>query len=134
MEADWKMMADVKLLRVPKWGFSMEEGTITAWLISVGDTFEEGQEICEIETSKIANVLEAPFSGVLRRIVATVGDTLPVQAVIAVAAPAEVSDEEIDAVLEDIALDRQSDEMDTQKPVAANQSTHVERQQGVAQG
>ena len=107
------MMADVKLLRVPKWGFSMEEGTITAWLISVGDTFEEGQEICEIETSKIANVLEAPFSGVLRRIVATVGDTLPVQAVIAVAAPAEVSDEEIDAVLEDIALDRQSDEMDT---------------------
>ena len=128
------MMADVKLLRVPKWGFSMEEGTITAWLISVGDTFEEGQEICEIETSKIANVLEAPFSGVLRRIVATVGDTLPVQAVIAVAAPAEVSDEEIDAVLEDIALDRQSDEMDTQKPVAGNQSTHVERQQGVAQG
>ena len=38
----------------------MEEGTVTNWLIKEGDTFSEGQEIVEIETSKISNVLEAP--------------------------------------------------------------------------
>ncbi len=35
-----------------------------------GDDFTRGQEICEIETSKIVNVLEAPFAGTLRRIIA----------------------------------------------------------------
>ncbi|MEO1081722.1 MAG: 2-oxo acid dehydrogenase subunit E2 [Pseudomonadota bacterium] len=92
-------MAEIQLLRVPKWGLSMEEGTIALWLIEEGDDFAEGQEVCEIETSKIANVMEAPFAGRLHRIVAHPGDTLPVQAVIAVVAPAGVDESEIEAVL-----------------------------------
>jgi len=92
-------MTDIQLLRVPKWGLSMEEGTIAAWLIAEGESFSEGQEICEIETSKIANVMEAPFAGQLRRIIAQVGETLPVQATIAVAAPSSVDDAAIDAFL-----------------------------------
>ncbi len=75
-------MSEIKLIRVPKWGLSMEEGTVAVWHIAEGDTFEEGQDICEIETSKIANVLEAPFSGRLHKIIAHPGTTLPVQAVI----------------------------------------------------
>lgn len=48
-----------------------------------GDDFTRGQEICEIETSKIVNVLEAPFAGTLRRILAREGETLQVGAVLA---------------------------------------------------
>lgn len=92
-------MTEIQLLRVPKWGLSMEEGTIALWLIEEGDSFAQGQEICEIETSKIANVLEAPFAGRLHRIVATAGDTIPVQSVIAVVAPADIDPAEVDAVL-----------------------------------
>lgn len=62
-----------------------------------GDRFAKGQEICEIETSKIVNVLEAPFAGTLRRIIARVGDTLPVGAVLALVADSSVSDAELDA-------------------------------------
>lgn len=92
-------MADIQLLRVPKWGLSMEEGTIALWLIEEGDDFTEGQEICEIETSKIANVMEAPMGGRLHRIVAHPGDTLPVQAVIGVVAPADVDEADVEAAL-----------------------------------
>ena len=90
-------MAGIQTLEIPKWGLSMEEGTIVEWLIGIGDAFNEGQEICEIETSKIANVLEAPFSGTLRKIIAHPGDTLPVQAPIGLCAPADVSDADLEA-------------------------------------
>lgn len=90
-------MSDIQRLEVPKWGLSMEEGTVTKWLISVGDSFNEGDEVCELETSKITNVLEAPFSGVLRKIVAEPGETLPVGALMGLCADSSISDEEIDA-------------------------------------
>lgn len=61
-----------------------------------GDDFTRGQEICEIETSKIVNVLEAPFAGTLRRMLAREGETLQVGAVLATAADASVSDAELD--------------------------------------
>ena len=87
---------DIRILEIPKWGLSMEEGTLIEWLIAVGDDFTEGQEICEIESSKILNALEAPFSGTLRKILAGPGETLPVQAPIAIAAPSEVPDAVVD--------------------------------------
>ena len=90
-------MSDIRTLEMPKWGLSMEEGVLARWAIQEGDRFAKGQEICEIETSKIVNVLEAPFAGTLRRISARVGDTLPVGAVLALVADSAVSDAELDA-------------------------------------
>ena len=83
-------MSDIRTLEMPKWGLSMEEGVLARWAIQEGDRFAKGQEICEIETSKIVNVLEAPFAGTLRRIIARVGDTLPVGAVLALVADSSV--------------------------------------------
>ena len=60
-------MADIKAIDIPKWGLSMEEGLVNAWLIEEGDSFTKGQLICEIETSKITNELEAPFDGLTGR-------------------------------------------------------------------
>ncbi|MDT3249619.1 2-oxo acid dehydrogenase subunit E2 [Serratia sp. root2] len=90
-------MSDIKTLEMPKWGLSMEEGLLAQWSIREGDSFTKGQEICEIETSKIVNVLEAPFAGTLRRILARQGDTLQVGAVLALVAEASISDAELDA-------------------------------------
>lgn len=92
-------MSDIRAIEVPKWGLSMEEGTLTSWLIEEGDTFAEQQEVCEIETSKIANVLQAPFAGVLRRKVAQPGETIAVGGVLGVVAEASVSEAQIDAYL-----------------------------------
>ena len=90
-------MTEIAPIVMPKWGLSMEEGTLTAWLVEPGVEIRKGQELAEIESTKIANVFEAPRDGHLRRLVAKVGDTLPVGALLAVLAPASTPEAEIDA-------------------------------------
>lgn len=94
-------MADIQSLEIPKWGLSMEEGTIVQWLIQEGECFKKGQELCEIETTKIVNVLEAPFDGTLQKILAEVGDTLAVGKPIALCSDEALSAEEVAAFLQD---------------------------------
>ncbi len=84
---------------MPKWGLSMSEGTLTAWLVEEGAEISVGDEIMEVETDKIANVVEAPDAGLLRRRVGEVDQIYPVRALLAVLAPAEVSEAEIDAYI-----------------------------------
>ena len=89
-------MSDMQAIVMPKWGLAMEEGSLAKWLVQNGSEVEKGQEIAEIETSKLANVFESPVSGTLRRLVAKEGDVLPVGALLAVLAPAAVSEADID--------------------------------------
>nr|WP_315595784.1 acetoin dehydrogenase dihydrolipoyllysine-residue acetyltransferase subunit [uncultured Cupriavidus sp.] len=91
------MAAAITPIVMPKWGLSMKEGTINAWLVDEGAAIAVGMPILDVETDKIANAVEAPDAGTLRRKVAAVGDLLPVKALLGVLAPAEVSDAEIDA-------------------------------------
>jgi pyruvate dehydrogenase E2 component (dihydrolipoamide acetyltransferase) len=74
----------------------MTEGTVLGWLKQEGDDYRAGEELLEIETTKITNVMEAGEPGRLRRIVARPGATLPIGALLAVAAPDEVPDAAID--------------------------------------
>ena len=69
---------------MPKWGMTMQEGTVGAWLKSEGDTVEKGEEIVEIESDKAVHLVEAPASGVLARILVAAGDTVAVATPIAV--------------------------------------------------
>ncbi len=81
---------------IPKWGLAMEEGTLASWLKAEGSTVRQGEDIAEFETSKIANVLEAPAAGILRRRIAAEGDVRPVGALIGVLADAGEDDEAVD--------------------------------------
>jgi len=74
------------LLTMPKWGLAMTEGTLTSWLAEKGAEVTEGQPLAEIETSKIANILESPGSGVFHPL-AEVGAVIPVGGVLGVIAP-----------------------------------------------
>ncbi|MEM7122755.1 MAG: acetoin dehydrogenase dihydrolipoyllysine-residue acetyltransferase subunit [Pseudomonadota bacterium] len=87
-------------ITVPKWGMAMDEGTVTAWHIDEGGTVEAGDEVLDVESTKIANAIEAKQAGVLRRQVAAVGQTLPVGGLLGVIAPADVGDAEVDTFID----------------------------------
>ena len=84
---------------MPKWGLAMEEGTLTKWAVAPGQAVGKGEEIADIETTKIANAFESPASGTIRRLVAPEGQTLSVGALLAVIAEPSVPDGEVDAFI-----------------------------------
>ncbi|MDH3662887.1 MAG: acetoin dehydrogenase dihydrolipoyllysine-residue acetyltransferase subunit [Alphaproteobacteria bacterium] len=91
----------IEAIVMPKWGLAMQEGMIAEWHIVPGAEIKAGQEIMDIETSKIANVYESPVAGTFRKIVVQNGETVPVGALLGVVAPASVSDDEVDAFAQD---------------------------------
>ena len=92
-------MTHVTPIKMPKWGLSMQEGAIVDWWKREGDSVADGEDLVDIETSKISNVCESPGAGVLRRVLAQPGETLPVGALLGVLADAEVSDAEVEAFI-----------------------------------
>ncbi|MFP4846945.1 dihydrolipoamide acetyltransferase family protein [Winogradskyella sp. PE311] len=74
---------------MPKMGESITEGTIINWLVSEGDSFEEGDIIIEVATDKVDNEVPAPASGTLVKTIFQAKDVVPVGEVIALL---EVSD------------------------------------------
>jgi pyruvate/2-oxoglutarate dehydrogenase complex dihydrolipoamide acyltransferase (E2) component len=59
------------------------EGLITKWL-KQGDAVSEGQGICEVETEKPTDEIQAHVSGILLKILCKEGAAVPVNSVIAV--------------------------------------------------
>jgi 2-oxoglutarate dehydrogenase E2 component (dihydrolipoamide succinyltransferase) len=65
-------------------GESIFEGTITKWLKQPGDHVTRDEPLFEISTDKVDAEIPAPVSGVLKEIRAQAGQTLQVNAVVAV--------------------------------------------------
>jgi pyruvate dehydrogenase E2 component (dihydrolipoamide acetyltransferase) len=93
-------MAEIKPITMPKWGLAMEEGMLARWAVDEGQPIAAGQEIMDIETTKIANVFESPVAGVLRRKVVQDGETVPVGALLGVVAEGDVADAEVESFVE----------------------------------
>ncbi|XP_078482381.1 pyruvate dehydrogenase protein X component, mitochondrial-like [Ciona intestinalis] len=55
-------------IQMPALSPTMEEGTITQWLISEGDAVEIGDAMCEVETDKAVVTMEANEDGTLAKI------------------------------------------------------------------
>ena len=91
------MTADIKAINMPKWGMEMSEGDVTAWHATIGDQISAGDDLIDVETSKIVNTVTSPESGILRAIVADPGETCAVGDLLGVLASADTSDKEIQA-------------------------------------
>ena len=73
-------------IRMPKWGLSMQEGTLKGWNVQLGDRVETGMPLCDIETTKITNEFESPATGIVVRLLAEADDVVPIGQLIAVVA------------------------------------------------
>ena len=106
------MAEAMQAITMPRWGMTMTEGTVSSWLVGEGAALEPETEVAEIETTKIANLLEAGRAGTLRRIVAAPGAVMPVGALLAVIADPAVPEAEIDAFVAARALAYDADATD----------------------
>lgn len=93
------MTENIKAINMPKWGMEMSEGDVTAWHASIGDQISVGDDLIDVETSKIVNTVTSPESGILRAIVADPGETCAVGDLLGVLASADTSDEDIKAFI-----------------------------------
>lgn len=62
---------------------NMEEATVGAWLVAVGDVIEPGAKFVELITDKVTFEYESPVGGTVRRLLASAGSLVPVGFVLA---------------------------------------------------
>ncbi|WP_026558875.1 dihydrolipoamide acetyltransferase family protein [Bacillus sp. J37] len=72
----------IEEIKMPQLGESVTEGTISKWLVSVGEKVEKYAPLAEVMTDKVNAEVPSSFSGVIKELIANEGDTLDVGEVI----------------------------------------------------
>ncbi|MCS6967877.1 MAG: dihydrolipoamide acetyltransferase family protein [Cytophagales bacterium] len=70
-------MALVEMV-MPKMGESVMEGTILNWLKKPGDRIDQDEAVLEVATDKVDTEIPATHAGILKEILAQVGEVVPV--------------------------------------------------------
>lgn len=65
-------------INMPQLGESVTEGTISKWLVEVGDEINKYDPIAEVTTDKVNAEVPSSFAGKIKELVASEGDTLEV--------------------------------------------------------
>ncbi|MBO1514639.1 dihydrolipoamide acetyltransferase family protein [Metabacillus bambusae] len=72
----------IEQIKMPQLGESVTEGTISNWLVSVGDKVNKYDPLAEVMTDKVNAEVPSSFSGVIKEIIAEEGTTLDVGEII----------------------------------------------------
>ena len=59
---------------MPKLGLTMSHGIVAEWSKHEGESFEEDEILCYVETNKISTELKAPCRGVITKILVEEGE------------------------------------------------------------
>lgn len=65
-------------MTMPQLGESVTEGTISQWLVSVGDAVKKYDPIAEVTTDKVNAEIPSSFTGKITALLAEEGETLPI--------------------------------------------------------
>jgi pyruvate/2-oxoglutarate dehydrogenase complex dihydrolipoamide acyltransferase (E2) component len=71
-------------ITMPKFGETMEEGTIVEWKKQVGESVKEGEILVLVDTDKSQLEVESTTSGTLLKILVETDGTVPIHTPIAV--------------------------------------------------
>ena len=82
-------------VRMPRLSQTMTQGRVVEWLKREGDPVKEGEPLVSIESDKAEVELEAPQSGILRRVLVLAGEEADVDTPLAILAGAEENIEEL---------------------------------------
>ena len=89
INSEIKINNSFQIITMPRLSDTMEEGTVSSWLVNVGDTVQEGDILAEIETDKATMEFESFHEGTLLYIGIKVGETAKVDSLLAVIGDAD---------------------------------------------
>jgi len=117
------------VIKMPKLGLEMEQGTVLEWFFEPGDDVSEGDKMAEVESEKSIGEVEAREDGTLRRIFVEAGEAVSPGKPIGIlaGADADISDQEAEAEAE------LEDEAESEAAAAETSSSDSEPQQTEAQ-
>ena len=69
---------------LPALGESVTEGTVTRWLVEVGDTIEVDAPLVEVSTDKVDTEVPSPVAGVVEQILVPEDEDVEVGAALAI--------------------------------------------------
>ncbi|MCM3704601.1 MULTISPECIES: dihydrolipoamide acetyltransferase family protein [Cytobacillus] len=72
----------IEQIKMPQLGESVTEGTISKWLVSVGDKVNKYDPLAEVMTDKVNAEVPSSFTGVIKELIAEEGETYEVGQVI----------------------------------------------------
>ena len=73
-----------QVIKMPRLSDTMEEGTVSSWLVNIGDQVKEGDILAEIETDKATMEFESFYEGTLLYIGINEGETALVDSLLAI--------------------------------------------------
>lgn len=82
-------------VRMPRLSQDMTQGRIVEWLKREGDAVQEGEPLVSIETDKAEVEVQAPHSGILRRVLVSAGADVEIGAPLAILGEAGENVEEL---------------------------------------
>ncbi len=103
-------------ITMPQLGESVTEGTISRWLVSVGDYVKKYDPLAEVMTDKVNAEIPSSFEGVIQELIADEGETLSVGEAICIM-EIEKSETEISSQSAGAAAAGIQESMDTETPV-----------------
>ncbi len=72
----------IENIKMPQLGESVTEGTISTWLVKVGDRVNKYDPLAEVMTDKVNAEVPSSFTGVIKELIANEGETLAVGEII----------------------------------------------------
>jgi len=75
-----------EIVKLPKFGLTMEEASLSEWSVDVGEEISKGQVLAIIESEKVEMELPSPASGIVAKHLVAPGTTVAVGEDVAVIA------------------------------------------------
>lgn len=85
---------------MPRLSLTMSEGTVVQWFKREGEKVEKGEPVVEVLSDKVTYEVEAPASGIIRKIMAEEGVDVPVAETLAVITAPDEELPEVEAMAE----------------------------------
>lgn len=67
-----------EIVKLPKFGLTMEEASVSEWSVDVGESISKGQVLAIIESDKVEMELPSPASGIVAKHLVAKGATVAV--------------------------------------------------------